>query len=542
MANKALFPSVRGALAQPADTRNEAGGLAYQMPAKHALAQLVATGTIGNTYYASGEEQLVLVADLAKQVEPLYLAQAAIYARAKANMKDTPALLLAFLSRRDPALFRAAFTRVVDSVKMLRNFVQIMRSGVVGRRSFGTAPRAMMRAWLASRSSEALFRQSVGNDPSLADIVKLVRPRPEGAEKCAFYGWLLGRPVTTDGITRTKEEGKIRHAYYAPDLPELVKAFEAWKAAPTEAPVPPLDFQMLAREGLTPAEWRLIFLAQGWQALRMNINTALRHGVLDDPTMVEWYAAKLRDEEAIRKAKAFPYQLFVAHQYADAAPEPIKAALRRACHVAGANVPAFPPKTVICPDLSGSMNAPVTGKQGRRQESKVTCRDVAGLFAATVALRQPLARVLPFADSVLPLKPQATPFESVFEAANWIMAAGGGGTNCSAPLKWLNQHRESPDLVIYLSDNESWVDTTRYAASYHATAMMTEWEALKLRHPTAKLVCVDLAPNKTVQAYDRGDILNIGGFGDEVWRLIALFLDGKLGAQHWVSEIETIAL
>jgi 60 kDa SS-A/Ro ribonucleoprotein len=43
MANKSLFVSLTSHL-PPADARNEEGARAYQLPPKHALAQLAATG------------------------------------------------------------------------------------------------------------------------------------------------------------------------------------------------------------------------------------------------------------------------------------------------------------------------------------------------------------------------------------------------------------------------------------------------------------------------------------------------------------------
>jgi 60 kDa SS-A/Ro ribonucleoprotein len=46
-------------------------------------------------------------------------------------------------------------------------------------------------------------------------------------------------------------------------------------------------------------------------------------------------------------------------------------------------------------------------------------------------------------------------------------------------------------------------------------------------------------PNTTVQAQDRQDILNIGGFSDAVFDLIASFSDGTHGADHWIAAIES---
>jgi len=40
----------------------------------------------------------------------------------------------------------------------------------------------------------------------------------------------------------------------------------------------------------------------------------------------------------------------------------------------------------------------------------------------------------------------------------------------------------------------------------------------------------------------RDDILNVGGFSDQVFETIAEFAVGRLAAEHWVSVIESIAI
>jgi len=47
-----------------ADAVNEAGGLAYKLEPKHALAQFAATGTFGNAFYSTAETQLAEVLKL----------------------------------------------------------------------------------------------------------------------------------------------------------------------------------------------------------------------------------------------------------------------------------------------------------------------------------------------------------------------------------------------------------------------------------------------------------------------------------------------
>ena len=99
-----------------------------------------------------------------------------------------------WLKRRDPALFRAVFNRVVDNGKMLRTFVQVIRSGATGRKSLGSAPKAMVQTWLNGASDRALLQANIGNDPSLADVIRMVHPKPETREREALYAWIVGRP------------------------------------------------------------------------------------------------------------------------------------------------------------------------------------------------------------------------------------------------------------------------------------------------------------------------------------------------------------
>ena len=157
------------------------------------------------------------------------------------------------------------------------------------------------------------------------------------------------------------------------------------------------------------------------------------------------------------------------------------------------------------------------------------CIDIAALIAAALLRKNTSASVLPF---------ELNPRDTVMTNAQKLAAIGGGGTNCSAPLAQLNRQCAQADLVIFVSDNESWLDATRRGA----TATMNEWEAFKQRNPHARLVCIDITPHGTAQAVERGDVLNIGGFSDDVFRIVAAFAAGQLGAAHWVGEIQSIGI
>lgn len=132
MANSQVFNTQQVKL--PAcDTLNATQVPAYAYSAKHKLAQLAVTGCLNQTFHASAESQLESVLQLACELDSRYVAKVACYARRQGHMKDMPALLLAALVAQRSVMVPQVFEQVVDSGKMLRNFVQILRSGVTGQ-------------------------------------------------------------------------------------------------------------------------------------------------------------------------------------------------------------------------------------------------------------------------------------------------------------------------------------------------------------------------------------------------------------------------
>lgn len=528
MASKTLFQTIVGMLQPRTDAVNEAGGTAYQFSDKHALAQFAATGCLNSTFYTSDEQQLQNILQLCQTVEPEFIARTALYARERGYMKDLPALLCAVLSVKSPGLMAEIFDRVIDSPKMLRNFVQIMRSGAVGRKSLGSLPKRMILQWLEARTDEQLFHGSVGNSPSLADIIKMVHPKPRDEQRRALLGYLICREVDQTA------------------LPAVVQQFEIFKGVvgkeggSNETP-PDVPFQMLTTLPLTTGQWKQIARNASWQTTRMNLNTFARHGVLGDGQLAAAIAARLRNEQLIEKAKAFPYQLMVAYlNTGENVPSVICEALQDAMETAIRNVPRVAGKVYVFPDVSGSMQSAVTG-QRQGSTSKVRCIDVAALVAAAMLRKNPTAEVIPFSDNVV--KCQLNPRDSVMTNAHKLASLPSGGTSCSAPLRFLNSQNASGDLVIYVSDNESWMDSSRvqYFGS-RATETMAEWAKFKTRNPKAKLVCIDIQPYGTTQAKEQRDVTNVGGFSDQVFSLIADVAAGNATENHWVNVIGSMTL
>ena len=517
MASTSTFRSFVGKRLPSSNVSNATGAPAYALSAQHALAQYAATGCFNATYYASAEAQLERVIALAYSVSPSFLAQTAIFSRERGAMKDMPALLCAALSVAEPRLCAQIFPRVIDDAKMLRNFVQILRSGVTGRKS-----------WVPLRSAWS-------------------RPgsRRAATNSCFVHRWARARHWRTWSRWSTPSRRRMRAARFtatcstastkSSNCRRSSSRIEAFKLGHSSL-VPDVPFQMLTALPLNAEQWVTIAKNANWQTTRMNLNTFARHGVFTQRSMTTLLAARLRDKSAILQARAFPYQLLAAYRASGAdVPSAIREALQDAMEISISNVPAIDGKVYVLVDVSGSMSSPITGHR-RGSTSSMRCIDGAALVAAAILRKNPQAEVIPFEAKVVSGL-RLNPRDSVMTNAEKLAAIGGGGTNCSAPLSYLNAQKATGDLVVFVSDNESWVDARR-----GPTAVMLEWQAFKARNPEARLACIDFVPNATTQAAEGQDILNVGGFSDAVFDLLASFAKGKMQAGHWVSEIEKVEI
>lgn len=275
MANKNLFKTSPGQYTPNTNTVNEAGGVAYKLSDAHALAQFACTGCFNGTYYVSAQDQLATVKKLLPNVDPELIAKVAVYSHEKSFMKDMPAFLCAHLAVRSPELLKKVFHRVVTNGKMLRNFAQILRSGELGRKSFGSVSKKLMQEWFRNKNSYNIFVNSIGNDPSLADVMRMVHPKPETPEKAALFAYLMGAEkhdgkLVVFGKNHKTKEQTIFYQHDWELLPDIVKLYENYKANGGDIPKG-VPFEFLDSLGLGKEEWTEVAKSMTWQQDRKSV-------------------------------------------------------------------------------------------------------------------------------------------------------------------------------------------------------------------------------------------------------------------------------
>jgi len=520
--NKTLFPTK----VTPKLVANRAGGKSYNLSSEQALAQYAVTCTFNGSYYADADKHLETVKGLLSEVNPELVAKIAVYAYENGGMKDLPAFILSYLfSIHEDVLFERVFKRVITNSKMLCNFVTFVRSGVHGRKSFGTLGQRLIQEWLTSRSAEQLFKDSVGHsNPSLVDIIKMTRPRFQDEAKNNVVRYLMGKEYSVEL------------------LPTLVQNFEALKAG-RKASTEGLDFRLLSNLSLSTEQWTDLGIGMGWNALRMNLNNLQKHGVFNNPEMTAGFAAKLADPVLVKKFNAFPYQLMTTFQHIENVPQVLKDALEKALEAATENVPNLG-RVATCVDVSGSMSSPATGTR-KGATTKTRCVDVAGLVASCLFRTGSESIVIPF-DTRVRIVP-ISKSDSVLTNAKKL-AMNGGGTACSVALEHLVITQWRGDVVVMVSDNMSWAD---YASNNggrdhfgrptggSASPFRDAWNKIKGNNPGCKLILLDITPNVQSQMCEDKNVLHVAGFSDQVFEVIKAFVDNK---ESFTSVIEKVQL
>lgn len=532
-----VFDGLRVNLNPATDVVNNAGGVAYSMGPEQAFAQLMLTGTFNNTCHVTGQAQLESFLDLAGRVGPDFRHKAAYYAadNGGSRLAQYSAIAVSMANGDVEDGFEAAFKRVVRGIPAVRELVGIFRSGVLGRKSFGTRPKRLLKRVLENMPAEALFRGSLGDKPSFGDVIKLLHPKPTDDAQRALYAREISRPHNPE------------------HLPEIVQQYDTFRKT-GQGEVPQVDIRLLQGLNLTDEQWAALIPKFSWHTLRMNVRRWHEKGLFQKfPGLADKVAARLSRREEIVAVRPEAYQLMMAYLATKGTygfPSVISEAFQDAMELALEFVPVINGRTAIAVDVSGSMRYALTGDRAGGT-SNVRKVDVASLFAAAVLRKNADAIVLPFHGMVLDC--HLNPRDSVMTNAEKLAKLCDNGTNCAAPVRELVNRRDKVDTIIMFSDNESWMNpegrtTGPSVASYHhgaysATGLMDAYTEYRNKvNSQARLVCVDLEPNMSTQVINRKDILNVGGFSDSVFKIVGLFATGEFDGDLLVKKIKSMTI
>lgn len=486
--------------------RNLAGGEAYDRDPKVALASLVLTSLVQDTFYRTAEQQLADLAAVARSCaqagDLLYCAKAAVYARREHGLRTITHALAAevaqlrgeFSAQRGswgPAFFERIVARPDDASEIAACWL-----GKYGAREskkgHKTLPNAMKRGFakvLGKMSPHSLSKYDGSSTRSLTlrQLAHLVHPA--GPKESAIY--------------------KLRGGALPPA--------ETWEVALTQAG------QKAKEEGVEldkGTAWRDVLAGGklGYFALLRNA----RNIVENAPDQADTLCKKLADADAVRGSKILPFQFLAAFEALKEKTGPaarqVLASISAAIDLALSNVPKLEGATLVALDDSGSMLS--HGRIPWHKQPAV----FGGIFVAALARANADCDVMLFSeDAKMMQMPTGVPLLAAL--FGYTGALRGCGTNYAAPFQ---AARRKYDRIIVLSDAQGWRDDPELALAHYeqrtgARPRVYSW---------------DLVGSSTQQL--RGKRATpIAGISDKVFDLLKL---AETDPKAMVSAIEAVTL
>lgn len=468
-------------------TQNNAGGLAYELSAKDALANIVLNG------YANKNETNIDIAKtlaLFKKVSPDYLVKLALFAREYGQMKDMPIFITAYLTTTNYQNITSLFETVVNDFKSLSKYVHYMRNGDV-RKSLGTKAKRLVSNFLRNKSDKELFYGSFGMTPALKDIIKLIHLKPRDEQQNNLFKYFISGEQNDS-------------------LPKYIKEYNSF-LKDNSLPLPNAPLSALISHCNTTARWKEILPRLSWNQVRMNLNNLAKHGLFQDSETLAYVENLLADESKIPKTM-WAFSIVQTLSSLINAPQRIIDVLEVIQFKLLKNAPKFEKDIALFVDSSGSMGSSVFNSYINR--STLTYSKVASFFATGVCLANENILAMPF-DTIVHhdcvIKP-TDDFSMIYEKFD----RNGGGTNVHCGIEYLLRNKIKKDAIIIISDNESWAHNKNSYSIYE--------QYRKEINPDLIVINWDILPVWTSQTPNSEKTYLLSGYSDTVYKLINYIL------------------
>jgi len=188
-------------------------------------------------------------------------------------------------------------------------------------------------------------------------------------------------------------------------------------------------------------------------------------------------------------------------------------ALDKAFYLAFGNVTPTNKKMLLALDVSGSMGCAMS------QNSVLTCRDASAAMALITANVEKDYKMIGFCNTVREL--DIRPDMRLEEAIKVISNLPFGGTDCSLPMLWAEQKKESYDGFVVYTDNETW------AGRIHPSQALRNYR--KNSGIPARLAVIAMTPtNFSIADPKDAGMMDFVGFDTATPEVLNSFMRGEI--------------
>ena len=482
---------------------NHEGANAYRMSAEMELYSAVVTTMLADLNYENADERVQRIADLVAKVDPIFVAQLAVYARTCMNMRSVPMLLLVELARvhkGDNLVARA----VAKTISRADEISELLACYQLRNPQEGIKKLAKLSHQLQAGLQEAFNKfdeyQFAKYDRSsqvvrLRDALFLVHPKAKDPEQQAIFDKIASQTLETPYTWETELSALGQQHFESEE----------------------------AKEAAIAAKWEELIASGklGYMALLRNLRNIAQSGV--SSTHINAVCARLKDPQAVLKSKQLPFRFLSAYREMTQVQSPYTAhildSLEEAVVISALNINGFSAndKVLLACDVSGSMRRPISLRSSVENYDiglmlamlfQTTCKQVtAGIFGDTW-------KVTP-----LPTKGILANTMKLRELGNTV----GFSTNGHLVLDWAIENRVAYDKVLMFTDEQMW--DSQYGRK---SAIRESWHQYKLLHPQTKLYLFDLSGyGKSPFRETEKDVYMIAGWSDKVFEMLDALEDGN---------------
>lgn len=495
---------------------NHEGAPVFRMTPEMELYTAAVTSALSGKFYESPKELIARISDLVRRVDPVFVAQLAVYTRTQMNLRSIPLLLLVELAKchsGDDLVSRAVGKTVLraDEISELLACYQ-WRNPSEGIKKLGKLSRQIQNGLKEAfnRFDEYQFAKYDRKDAEikLKDALFLVHPKAKDADQQALFDKIVAGTLETPYTWETQLSALgQQHFESEEDKKAAVKAL--WEEL--------LDSGKL-----------------GYMALLRNLRNILQAGV--SPEHVERLCARISEPAQVVKSKQLPFRFLSAYKEIMAEPNPLVGlvleALEQAVLCSADNIVGFDINTnvLLACDVSGSMYTSVGSK------STVLNVDVGVLLASILRTKCKAVIAGIFGDrwelASSPVKPILANTVGIRRIANRV----GYSTNGYKVIDWLIDNNVKMDKVMIFTDCQMW-DSHR--GPNYSKEIKDSWHKYKEMYPQAKLYLFDLAGYGTSPLdLAEQDVYLIAGWSEKIFDVLNAVDNGA----EALSEIRKVVL
>jgi predicted nucleic acid-binding protein len=473
---------------------NHEGEQAYRLSPEWQLYTAAVTSSLSDKFYEGAEVRVETLRKLIAQCDPVFVAQLAVYARQKMNMRSIPLVLaveLAKVHRGDSIVSQmvSGIVKRADEITELLAYYQIANQRKDTKKLNRLSKQIQSGLQdVFNRFDEYQFaKYNRDAEVKLRDALFLVHPKAKDESQQALFNKIVNNTLETPYTWET-ELSSLGQTKFASDK-EREKAFcMKWEEL--------IDSRKM-----------------GYMALMRNLRNILEANV--SKQHIRKVCEALSNAESVRRSKQMPFRFLAAYreisEVKSAYAGRILDALEQAVAISAENIAGFDEDTevLIAADVSGSMQYAISPR------SKILFYDIGLMLAMLLKSRCKNAVTGMFGDE---WKVINVPTQGILSNVGaFYCRAGevGYATNGYLVIEDLLKSKMQIDKVMMFTDCQMWNNN-------NDRKIADLWNDYKKVSPNSKLYLFDLSGyGNTPLDITREDVYLIAGWSDKVFDIIA---------------------